>query len=233
MTTMTCAELQDVAEELALDLLDGVERAAALAHLETCASCRHDVGALTDVAEEVLLLVPDAHPSPGFAARVVTQIQRLRAPATVATATRHAGRRRPWGRRFAGLAAAAAIAVLVLVATIVTRGGLGDDAEVLAADMRTGTGTSVGRVSLQLDDPTTVTVSVPGWVDLVRGYGEPLDATYWLAVERDDGTRELHRLAPDRDYTWVVPVDVDPGAVSAVSVLDDAGRVWCSARFPA
>jgi hypothetical protein len=232
MTTMTCAELQDVAEELALDLLDGVERAAALAHLETCASCRHDVGALTDVAEEVLLLVPDAHPSPGFAARVVTQIQRLRAPATVATATRHAGRRRPWGRRFAGLAAAAAIAVFVLAASIVIRGGSGDDAEVLAAEMRTGTGRTVGIVSLRLDDPATATVSVPGWIELVQGYGEPVDATYWLAVEEDDGSRDLHPLTPDRGYTWVVALD-DPGTVAAVSVLDDEGRVWCSARFPA
>ena len=232
MTTMTCAEVRDVAEELALDLLDGVERAAALAHLETCASCRHEVGTLTEVAEEVLLLAPAAEPSPGFAARVVTQIQRLGAPATVATATRHAGRRRIWGRRFAGLAAAAAIAVLVLVVSIVIRGGSGDDAEVLAAEMRTGTGTTVGIVSLRLDDPATATVSVPGWIELVQGYGEPVDATYWLAVEQDDGARDLHPLTPDGDSTWVVAVD-EPGAVAAVSVLDDEGRVWCSARFPA
>jgi hypothetical protein len=232
MTTMNCAELRDVAEELALDLLDGVERAAALTHLETCASCRHDVGTLTEVAEEVLLLAPAAEPSPSFAARVVTQIQRLRAPATVATATRHAGRRRPWGRRFAGLAAAAAIAVLVLVASIVIRGGSGDDAEVLAAEMRTGTGTTVGIVSLRLDDPATATVSVPGWIELVQGYDEPVDATYWLAVEQDDGSRDLHPLPPDGDSTWVVDLD-DPGAVAAVSVLDDEGRVWCSARFTA
>ncbi len=235
MTTMTCGELRDVAEELALDLLDGIERAAALAHLETCASCRHDVGTLTDLAEEVLLLAPAAEPSPDFAARVVTQIRRLGTTPEPAKGSvpvaRPAPTRRLWARRVA-VCATAAVAVLVLIATIVTRGGLGDDAEVLATDMRTGTGTSVGRVSLQLDDPATVTVSVPGWIDLVRGYGEPLDATYWLAVERDDGTRELHPLAPDRDYTWVVPLDVDPGAVSAVSVLDDAGRVWCAARFP-
>jgi hypothetical protein len=230
MTTMTCAELRDVVEELALDLLDGVERAAALAHLETCAPCRHELGTLTEVAEEVLLLAPDAEPSPGFAAEVVTQIQRLRAPATVATATRHTGRRRTWPRRLAGLAAAAAIVVLVLVAMIVARGG--GDAEVLAAEMRTGTGTTVGSVSLRLDDPATATVSVPGWIELVQRYGEPADATYWLAVEQDDGSRELHPLAPDRDYTWVVALD-DPGAVAAVSVLDDEGRVWCSARFPA
>jgi hypothetical protein len=228
---MTCAELQDVAEELALDLLDGVERAAALAHLETCASCRHEVGTLTEVAEEVLLLAPAAEPSPGFAARAVTQIQRLRAPATVATATRHAGRRRIWGRRFVGLAAAAAIAVLVLVASIVIRGGSGD-ADVLAAEMRTGTGTTVGTVSLRLDDPATATVSVPGWIELVRGYGEPVDATYWLAVEQDDGSRDLYPLTPAGDSTWVVAVD-EPGAVAAVSVLDDEGRVWCSARFTA
>ena len=123
--------------------------------------------------------------------------------------------------------------MLVLVATVVARGGPGDDAEVLAADMRTGAGAPVGRVSLQPGEPSTVTMSVPGWIDLVRGYGEPVDATYWLAVERDDGSRDLHPLTPDGDYTWIIPLDVDPSAVSSISVLDEEGRVWCSARFTA
>jgi hypothetical protein len=232
MTTRTCAQVREVAAELALDLLEGAERAAVLAHLENCAPCRNEVSSLTEASAQLLLLAPDSEPSPGFAAGVVAEVHRLstpdlpnRPPTAPATASRR------WGRR-AFAFAAVAVAVLALVATVVVRLGAGGESEALTADMRTGSGATVGRVSVEADEPTTVTVSVPGWDELVRGYAEPVDATYWLAVEHDDGSRDLHPLRPDDDNIWVVPVDHDPGSIATVSVLDRQGRVWCSARLP-
>jgi hypothetical protein len=234
MTTMTCAELREVAYEVALDLLDGADRAGALAHLETCASCRHEVASLTEITEDLLLLAPAVEPSSGFAAGVLAQVQQLAHPqATVSQpVSASTPRRRMWARP-ARLLAAAAIVIALLVAVVVVRTGRDDGSVAAAADMRTATGQTVGSVSLADDDPTTLTVSVPGWVGLVHSYGASVDATYWLAVEHDDGTRALHPLAPDADYTWIVPLDVDPDAVASVSVLDDEGRQWCAARFDA
>jgi hypothetical protein len=233
MTTRTCAQVREVAAELALDLLEGAERAAVLAHLENCASCRHEVSSLTEASAQLLLLAPDSDPSPGFAAGVVAEVQRLSTPDPPTGQPAASGTAwRRWGRRAFALAAVT-IAILALVATLVVRLGAGGETEALTADMRTGSGATVGRVSVEADDPTTVTVSVPGWDELVSGYAEPVDATYWLAVEQDDGSRDLHPLRPDDDHTWVVPVDHDPSSIATVSVLDRQGRVWCSARFSA
>jgi hypothetical protein len=41
---MTCAELADVAAELALGVLTGRERAMAVAHLDNCDTCRNPRG---------------------------------------------------------------------------------------------------------------------------------------------------------------------------------------------
>ena len=52
MSTMSCAEFGNVASELALGVLYGEERAAALAHVETCRGCRRELTLLTDAADE-------------------------------------------------------------------------------------------------------------------------------------------------------------------------------------
>jgi hypothetical protein len=75
---MSCAELQELAAELALDLVTGAERAAALAHLEGCPPCRAEVASLTDVGEALLAIAPEVSPSPGFESRVISRIAALR-----------------------------------------------------------------------------------------------------------------------------------------------------------
>src|SRR5690606_34746160 len=61
----TCAEVRELAPDIALGLLTGEERAAALAHLERCGACRAEVVGLAGAADEVLLLAPGATPPPG------------------------------------------------------------------------------------------------------------------------------------------------------------------------
>ncbi len=75
---MTCAELADVAAELALGVLTGRERAVAIAHLDTCDACREDVRQMMGTAERLRGLLPQAEPPAGFETRV---LQRLGLPA--------------------------------------------------------------------------------------------------------------------------------------------------------
>jgi hypothetical protein len=75
---MTCAELADVAAELALGVLTGRERALAVAHLEKCDACREDVRQLMATAEQLVELLPSAEPPAGFESRV---LERLGLPA--------------------------------------------------------------------------------------------------------------------------------------------------------
>jgi len=71
---MTCAELHDVAAELALGALTGRERAAAIAHLETCWACREGVRQLTAAGGRLLELLPPAEPPIGFEIRVLERL---------------------------------------------------------------------------------------------------------------------------------------------------------------
>ncbi len=59
---MSCDEFAAVAAELALGVLTGRERAAALAHLDGCESCRELVRELTTTGEELLALLPSREP---------------------------------------------------------------------------------------------------------------------------------------------------------------------------
>lgn len=69
-----CDELADVAEELALGVLTGRERAAAIAHLDQCAPCREKVRRLMVAGEELLGLLPVSEPPPGFEGGTVERL---------------------------------------------------------------------------------------------------------------------------------------------------------------
>ena len=81
LNDMTCAELADVAAELALGVLTGRERAMAIAHLDRCDECREHVRQLMATGEQLLELLPPAEPPAGFETRV---LERLGLPAPAA-----------------------------------------------------------------------------------------------------------------------------------------------------
>ncbi|MFE5813003.1 zf-HC2 domain-containing protein [Streptomyces sp. NPDC056479] len=80
MTDRDCAWLRSVADELALGVLSGQERAEAIAHLDRCATCREHVEQLTPVADGLLCLLPGSEPPVGFETRVMDRL-RLNRPA--------------------------------------------------------------------------------------------------------------------------------------------------------
>ncbi|MDQ3898330.1 MAG: zf-HC2 domain-containing protein, partial [Actinomycetota bacterium] len=77
---MTCAELEELAAELALGTVSGAERAAALDHLAACASCRELVDQLGRVADGMLQLAPVVEPPPGFESKVLARMGVRQAP---------------------------------------------------------------------------------------------------------------------------------------------------------
>ena len=74
LNDMTCAELADVAAELALGVLTGRERAVAIAHLDTCDACREHVRQLMATGEQLRGLLPVAEPPAGFETRVLERL---------------------------------------------------------------------------------------------------------------------------------------------------------------
>ena len=71
---MTCAQVHDVVAELALGVLTGRERAAALGHLEGCRACREEVHQLMVAGGHLLELLPPAGPPAGFETRVLERL---------------------------------------------------------------------------------------------------------------------------------------------------------------
>lgn len=242
MTPMTCADVQEVAPELALDLLTGPERAAALTHLAGCAACRSDVASLTDVGEAMLSIAPEVPPSAGFESRVISRISALRTgggpgagagTGPIADPGPSPGRRRRPGRRVV-VAAAAVLAVVALAAGLVVAlgGDGGDGSTVAAADLRTASGEVVGEATLSDGDPPVVTIAMGDWVDRLRQYGEPDRHGYWLTVGAAGESGEAYALPVGEPGPWHVALeDESAGAVTSVAVVDETGRTWCEARF--
>jgi anti-sigma factor RsiW len=102
-----CAQIRELAPELALGIADGEQRAAALEHLAGCTECRAHLESLAAVADELLLLAPPAEPPLGFEDRVAERLAPRPEP------------RRRRRRRFALGFAAAAAGVAVIAASAV------------------------------------------------------------------------------------------------------------------
>ena len=71
MTDPGCVHARDQLAELALEVLDGRERAEVLAHVEHCADCRHELAAMLSrgdvhdpVIEAHMITVPEVRMSP-------------------------------------------------------------------------------------------------------------------------------------------------------------------------
>jgi hypothetical protein len=233
MTTMDCGSLRDAGCELALNLLTGAERAAAMAHLESCQECRAEVSSLAATADELLELAVPVEPPAGFESKVLRSIateQTAPGPDNVLVP-----RRRPSPhlrrRAVAGLLVAAAVVALLAVLGVVVRPDRGPTA---AATMRTLSGADVGTARVQRD-VGTVTVEMQGWTSLLRDYPAAGTAGATLHVRHRDGTREVLALGEHGGSSWrrTWSIDGSPGAneVTAVAIVGPAGQVWCSARF--
>ncbi|MFI2642057.1 hypothetical protein [Streptomyces sp. NPDC018610] len=73
---VTCEKLREICAELALGVLPGRARAAAVAHLERCADCREQVRQLTWIGDRLIGLLPAGEPPVGFETRVAWALTR-------------------------------------------------------------------------------------------------------------------------------------------------------------
>jgi anti-sigma-K factor RskA len=236
-----CAQVREIAPDVALGLLTGEERAEALAHLEGCEACRAEVASLAVAADEVLLAAPEATPPAGFDARVLAALATQRGAAerdetAIVPARPHRRRRRAW----VGAAAAAVLALVVGLAALVgsddtPRPSAPEPSAVATVAMRGNQGRVVGEATMTGSRPVQVVVDMPDWDVLVERWGEDPVGGYWLVLETRDGARTMQEISERDDdaaaVDWTMAVDVAVTDVAAVSVVDGEGRVWCSGRF--
>lgn len=246
---MSCREFSDVAAELALGVLTGRERAAAIAHLDQCDACRENVRQLTMTGEGLLELLPTAEPPAGFETRVLERIG-LAAPAP-APAPRvgwfgrlfHGGHqsasqtappsRQPRPARQAGWSRRVLAAAAVVVAVVV--GGLGGwalsggtsapaSSQLASATLLSASHQTVGKVFLYQGSPRWLYMSV----DMPSG-----DGTVLCQVVSQDGhvtTVGSFRLADGHGY-WGSPATGAPGQLTSARLVTTNGTVLASASF--
>jgi anti-sigma factor RsiW len=239
MTTIDCTELAAMADDVALGLLTGEERAAALAHLEGCPGCRSDVASLAAVVDELVLLAPSVEPPVGFEdavlARLAEEGRKVQAAsnptASVASPRADRARRRRThvggpGRRGLLRAVAAVAVVLALVGALLV--GLGSAPAVATATMRTAGGDTVGEAYWRAGPRSTVVVDVPDWSEAVTAWGPTSD--YALEVTTAGGSTRRFPLDVDRSPPWRVDLGAD-ARVERVAIVDGDGTTWCAGRF--
>ena len=218
MSDTGCERMRELAPELALGIADGEDRAWALDHLAGCSACRARVESLSRVADELVLLAPEADPPAGFEARVAERV----APP---------GRRRPLRRRLAIPVAAAATAA-ALAAAIVWL-ALGDDRD-LADSYRDTLAVANGEYF------DAAPLAGPGdqRVGYVYGYQ---GRTSWVMVVVYDGVEagryEIEAVRAGGERLPLTELEVRDGSGSAgralpvaydelagIRLLDDRGR---------
>jgi len=234
LNEMSCEEFEEVAAELALGVLTGRERAAALEHLDRCEACRTSVRQLSMTGDELLGLLPVIEPPPGFETRV---LDRLGIAATAPAAPARGGRIRRLGRSArTGLArrtlAAAAVVVAVLASVV---GGWGlraatahpASSSLSSAALLSTSHQAVGKIFLYDGNPRWVYMSV-----------------YMENMETAKGAVTCQLVGTDGDVTtlgtfpladgygaWSSADPVDNGALSGARLIDASGTVLATASF--
>jgi hypothetical protein len=215
MSVFTCAQVRELAPELALGVLGGGERAEVIAHVNVCARCQARVLELTEVADALPLLAPEIEPPAGFESRVLARI--------------HAGRRHDRRRWFAAIAAVAA-AVAILSITVVRVIESGD------STAATTTATTTAGAPVEVAMHGTVTGAPAGWAYVSDGHAVAVNVNYGVA----SGDYQVRATAPGGTVETLGTMTVDAGRGSwtgrsaqkimngsTVALVDSAGHEMC------
>jgi Putative zinc-finger len=246
---MSCDEFAEMAAELALGVLTGRERAAALAHLDTCESCRELVRELTMTGEELLALLPSREPPAGFETRVLESIglsaaaaghhpspPRRRADGRAGPGAGRPAAGRPPGRRSSRMRRALSAVAVVVALVVAGLGGWGlrsaiappAPASPLASALSTATLVTAAHQTVGM---VTVYKGTP-WMYMSVNLDGLGDVTVECQLENAAGqfaTVGTFRLT-DGYGTWASPYP-SHGAVVGARLLSASNTVLATASF--
>ena len=223
-----CAFMREVAAELALGILTGPDRSAALAHMDRCARCQAEVASLAESADRLLGLAPARDAPDGFESRMTAAFgQALPEPAAERRRVRSArqGFASRWWRPGALAAAVAAAGMLYfwLPGTITTPQPPTYDGAVVVA-LRTPAGVPAGEVA--------VTGAPQRWLVMVVN---PNAVPGWYhCYLRTSGGRQIpagaFRVGPDGGI-WVSRLPIPESKLTGARLVGPGGTQAASATF--
>jgi hypothetical protein len=232
MSILGCSQVRDLAPELALGVLGGADRAEVLLHVDRCPICRAHINELSETADALALLAPEAEPPAGFEKRLLHSMG----------VDRHRGWR---GILLSRWAAAAAVAALLLAGSSVgALAGLGiigghksrintEYVEALkkmggkslkAAPMVAGAGKQTGEAFAYHGKSS--------WVVVAVDYNSMPSGAYTVMLDDAQGPHPLGTIKV-ADGHGVLGATVPAGTATAngVRLVDRDGRMMCEALF--
>jgi hypothetical protein len=221
--TAECDAVAADLPELALGILTGRHRAEVLAHLEGCPRCRAEVGQLSQAADALLALPPEAEPPVGFESRVFDRLGvRLRAGREAPVRPGRPAR----VRILVGSAVAAAL--LLLGFGLGWLAGPGSPpAPTAARDVSaqlTAAGGSRGQATLSGTRPRWIVMTVS---DLGR-----TGTVECQLVLSGGGTVAVGRFhLTDGTGAWAAPLPAGTASVTAARLVTPTGRVLAAGSF--
>jgi anti-sigma factor RsiW len=218
VSAMSCAEVRELAPELALGILSGAERAEVLLHVNGCSRCQAHVAELTEAADAIPQLAPEAEPPAGFESRVLRRLDE---------------RDRRVRRRWIAAAVAVAAAAMIMSVTVVRVIESGDSSSTQAVAQVTSP-VAVRMVATAAPLPA-------GWAYVSDGYGVAISVSYGMPsggyavhVESPGGHTEnigTMTVADNRgSWTGRSTRRITPG--STISLVDATGAATCHGTVP-
>lgn len=226
MAELTCQQCQEVAAELALDVLPCRERADALAHLERCTSCQDTVSALTVTADRLVELLPAAEPPAGFEQRVISAL----------TPQKPRARQRWWIPAAAGLVAIALAAVGGILSYSKDNGAPAEvDAQagertIMYAPLTTAQH-QVGNAYVYPGSPSWIYLSLDGGTASNTG-GTTSNTVHCDVVRRDGSAVRVGTFPLTHGHgAWGGPAPVDRNTLATARLTDGRGATLATAHF--
>ena len=207
-----------LAADLALGELTGRERAAMLAHLTECSSCRTQVQDMIRVVDDLLLLAPRDDPPLGFETRVARRL------------ARSASNRRPVAVRTAVAAVAVAVAFAAGAVTVRVERRANSSAQGVPADGVALTGSLLVGGADHGD--VVVTTGRPDWLFAsVRDVGWTAEVTCNVTLAGGRSVT-LGSFAVSSGYgSWSTALPVPASELRAVDLTDSGGALLGHAQL--
>jgi hypothetical protein len=253
MNALSCGEFRDLGPDLALGLLTGDERAAALHHVARCDPCRRQLDGLAEVADQLLLLAPSVEPEIGFESRVMARLHAdgafARSGVEEADVARSAFRERSWRRPARSLLLGIAAALIVVggvtgLTVGLVRGRSAGRTSGLAQQAATANQLAARTVVVRADGgrSTCQLVAFPAQGAEPARLAIALDEagqgpeSYQVAVEPSGGGAPVlvgTITMANGHGTLVASIPAGTGPVDGVRIMDSPGTVKYHATFQA
>ncbi len=228
MTDMDCAAFGAAAAELALGILTGPDRSAALDHMDRCASCQAEMASLVAAADRLLDLIPARGAPAGFESRAAAAFRQsgLRQAASRCRAGTARGKLAAWRWRAGAAAAAAAAAGLLGIGLheIATTPAEPAYRSAAVAALRTPAGARAGEV--------VVTGAPRPWLVMIVNAGA-VPGRYYCYLRVSSGRQEFagaFRVDPDGG-AWVVWLPLADRHLIGARLVGPGGTEIASATF--